>query len=207
MIRTFNFSPHGSSDPLTSGPKLVGLSQQTAFACLYDAYAGHIQDYIYFQVADQLLAEDITARVFLEAWEQLPAYEPKKSPILAWLYSITNDVVMDHCDSMKAVLPPAPANATTLSRLTHMSRQVELKSIWQQSAEAVKETVDDQQNVLILGFLSNTDKPKNISQPDPQPAPVRSLAIGGFQRMVQRMLVKERGYANVDPGLSLGLLV
>ena len=105
MIKTFNFSPNGLLDPATNEPKSISFSQQDAFACLHDAYVDRVHRYVYFGVADDKIAEDITAQVFFEAWEELPVYQAGKSPIITWLYSLAHHAVVDHYRARKTSTP------------------------------------------------------------------------------------------------------
>jgi len=65
-------------NPSTNDLKLMGLSRQIAFESLYGTYLDRIHDYIASRVANGGLVEDITAQVFLEAWEQLPSFQTGK---------------------------------------------------------------------------------------------------------------------------------
>ncbi len=67
-----------------------------AFGELYERLADRIYRYIYFRVTDEELAEDLTSRVFLKAWEHLPSYKNSTSPFIAWLYTIAHNMLIDH---------------------------------------------------------------------------------------------------------------
>src|SRR5512146_2997957 len=65
-----------------------------AFSKLYEAYFDRVYRFIYFRVADALMAEDLASQVFLKAWENLHRYRPR-GPFLAWLYAIARNTVID----------------------------------------------------------------------------------------------------------------
>lgn len=91
MTTTLNFSSVRSLDPLADEQNLIRLSQagnQETFARLYDAYIERIYRYVYFRVADEELAEDITSQVFLKVWEKLHTYQEGQSPFMAWLTAL-----------------------------------------------------------------------------------------------------------------------
>src|ERR1700755_29782 len=97
-----------SLDPVTDELALVRRSQvgeQDAFARLYDAYVERIYRYIYFRVADQQVAEDITSQVFLKAWEKLSSYQSGSTPFIAWLYRIAHNAVIDSYRTKKVSIP------------------------------------------------------------------------------------------------------
>ncbi len=72
------------------------LGDADAFGELYERLADRIYRYIYFRVTDEETAEDLTSRVFLKAWEHLPSYKNSSSPIVAWLYTIAHNMLVDH---------------------------------------------------------------------------------------------------------------
>jgi RNA polymerase sigma-70 factor, ECF subfamily len=67
-----------------------------AFGELYERLADRIYRYIYFRVTDEEMAEDLTSRVFLKAWEHLPSYKNSTSPFIAWLYTIAHNMLIDY---------------------------------------------------------------------------------------------------------------
>src|SRR5690242_19609134 len=94
--------------PVEDETELVRRAQagdQDSFARLYDAYMERIYRYIFFRVADDELAEDITSQVFLKVWEKLGTYRPGQSPFIAWLYRIAHNAVIDSYRTRKALIP------------------------------------------------------------------------------------------------------
>ena len=79
-------------------PDLVRRAQQgdrTAFAAIYDRHYQAVFNYIFYRVSDAPLAEDLTADVFVRLVEKIHTFTPDK-PILAWLYTIARNRVIDH---------------------------------------------------------------------------------------------------------------
>lgn len=66
-----------------------------AFACLYDRYVDKIYRYIYFKVGNQTDAEDMTAQVFMKAWQAIGNYQYTERPFAAWLYRIAHNLIVD----------------------------------------------------------------------------------------------------------------
>jgi RNA polymerase sigma-70 factor, ECF subfamily len=89
----------GSTIPLTeSDEALVARAKRDrdAFGCLYDRYVEQVYQFIYRRVKDHTLAEDITARVFFRALEQLPRFEWRGIPFGGWLVRIAANLIHDH---------------------------------------------------------------------------------------------------------------
>ena len=198
MIKTFKFSSGALPDPVTTEMKLVGLSQQDAFACLHDAYNDRIQDYVCLHVADRQLAEDLTARVFLEAWERLPAYETGKSPMIAWLLYIARKIVVDRGYAGESVIGPVQSNPAETGPQTGPDGLINLPIGSRPVDEVVKNSADEQQQLLILSFLGEAVKPEKDERPDPQQDPAHTLHVRrGLERLVKRLRVKENETASI----------
>ena len=67
-----------------------------ALEAIYDLHYQAIYRYIYYRVSDQDLAEDLAADVFIRMIHKLPGYMDRGKPILAWLYTIARNLVIDH---------------------------------------------------------------------------------------------------------------
>jgi len=66
-----------------------------AFGQLYDMYVDRVYRYIYYRVGNVADAEDLTQQVFLKAWQAIGRYKKTKSPFLAWLMTISHNMVVD----------------------------------------------------------------------------------------------------------------
>ncbi len=67
-----------------------------AFGQLYELLGDRIYRYVYFRVTDEEIAEDLSSKVFLKAWEHLPDFKKGTSPFIAWLYTIAHNTLIDH---------------------------------------------------------------------------------------------------------------
>ena len=85
----------------TDAEKLAALVVQAqegdhhAFGSLYDVFITPIYRYVAFRVP-MGIAEDLTADIFVKAWEKLGSYKPQKgTPFSSWLFRIARNVVID----------------------------------------------------------------------------------------------------------------
>jgi RNA polymerase sigma-70 factor (ECF subfamily) len=89
-------------DPITpfseSDEALVARAKRDrdAFGQLYDRYVDQVYQFTYRRVKDHTIAEDITARVFYRALEQLPHFEWRGIPFGGWLVRIAANLIHDH---------------------------------------------------------------------------------------------------------------
>ncbi|MFV1948904.1 MAG: RNA polymerase sigma factor [Anaerolineales bacterium] len=74
-----------------------------AIAALYDTHHQAVYRYIFYRVSDAATAEDLVSEVFIRMIRKLPAYRDRGKPILAWLYTIARNLVVDHRRSLGRV--------------------------------------------------------------------------------------------------------
>jgi RNA polymerase sigma-70 factor (ECF subfamily) len=67
-----------------------------AFGCLYDRYVEPVYRFAYRRVKNHAIAEEITAKVFHRALEQLARFEWRGIPFGAWLMRIAANLIHDH---------------------------------------------------------------------------------------------------------------
>jgi RNA polymerase sigma-70 factor, ECF subfamily len=123
-----------------------------AIAELYHRYVHVIYRYVYARVRDAVVAEDLTAQVFLKALEGLSSYEPTGTPFVAWLYRIAYARTVDHWrrQGRRQQVPlteDLPSNAPGAAELT------EAEAEWITAIDLLAQLTDDQQEVIILRFI------------------------------------------------------
>jgi RNA polymerase sigma-70 factor (ECF subfamily) len=70
--------------------------EREAFGHLYDRYVDQVYQFAYRRVKDHATAEEITARVFHRALEQLAQFEWRGVPFGGWLVRIAANLIHDH---------------------------------------------------------------------------------------------------------------
>jgi len=177
-----------SQDPVTDEVDLTRLSQagdRDAFARLYDAYIERIYRYVYFRVADQQMAEDITSQVFLKAWEKLDSYQIGSSPFIAWLYRIAHNSVIDHYRTRKISISLENANPSEISHEDGTDEKLDLQLKSRQLRDALQELTEEQQQVLILKFISQLSTAEIAQQLGKQPGAIRALQMRALQGLAR----------------------
>jgi RNA polymerase sigma-70 factor, ECF subfamily len=66
------------------------------FEDLYRDFLGRIYAFVRAQVGSSSDAEDITAQVFMNAYQAYPRFEPRNSTPAAWLFRIARNATLDH---------------------------------------------------------------------------------------------------------------
>lgn len=68
-------------------------TEPEAFGLLYEQYVDRIYSYVYYRTGNHHDAEDLTARVFLQALKNIRRYVHRGAPFSSWLYRIAHNAV------------------------------------------------------------------------------------------------------------------
>ena len=72
------------------------LADRPPFEDLYRDYLGRIYAFVRAQVGTQADAEDITAQVFMNAYQAYARFEARNTTPAAWLFRIARNATLDH---------------------------------------------------------------------------------------------------------------
>ena len=139
---------HATSDLVHSAQ--AGVSG--AFALLYEAHAPTIYRFLRRRLTgpDELVA-DLTADVFVKAYEKLGGYQERGLPFSAWLYRIAHNQMIDHLRKHRRVVCPLdevgdlPEHAPEGATARVLDRQI--------LEPALARLTDEQRAVVQLRFL------------------------------------------------------
>lgn len=73
--------------------------EKPQFEDLYRQYLNRVYGFVRAQVRDPVEAEDVTAQVFIKAWDAYPRYRPEAATPAAWLFQIARNACVDHARS------------------------------------------------------------------------------------------------------------
>lgn len=123
-----------------------------AFGRLYDMYVDRVYRHVYYRVGNVADAEDLTQQVFLKAWQAIDRYKKTASPFLAWLMTISHNLVVDFYRSKKdkAYLD---AEVTADDLASSPERIAEARFDQQQLRGAILQLRSDQQQAILLRFI------------------------------------------------------
>jgi RNA polymerase sigma-70 factor (ECF subfamily) len=157
-----------------------------AFARLYERFVDRVYSYVFFRLMDEEAAEDLTAEVFMKVWLHLPRYRPETSTILAWIYRIAHNAVIDHYRMRKPTLPLDDARMVP-DRDPQPDEQSERHFENQEVLQAMECLTRDQRDVLVMRFLDGMETDEIAQRVQKSAGAVRALQMRGLQ-MLSRML-------------------
>lgn len=123
-----------------------------AFGRLYDEYADRVYAFVRSRVDSTADAEDVTATVFLKAWEAIRSYDDRGLPFSAWLFRIARNAVVD--EYRRKARRPVPVEETPETGET--AEPADVAAIAAADAERVRAAVgmltDEQAAVIAMRF-------------------------------------------------------
>jgi len=146
-----NHSEGQTSDEAMLVERAIGHDAE-AFGRLYDMHVDRVYRHIYYRVGNEADAEDITQQVFLKAWQAIDRYKKMASPFVAWLMTISHNLVVDFYRTKK---DKAYLEAEVLADDSTPSpeRAAEASFEQQRLRRAILQLGGDEQQVVILRFV------------------------------------------------------
>jgi len=188
MATMLSFSPGRLLNPATDELELISLSQQgdtEAFARLYACYVERITRYVYFRVTDHQLAEDITSRIFIKMLEKLKTYQVGQLPLIAWLYRMAHNAVIDHYRTKRTLISLEDVNQAEVRQEDGIEEKLDLQVKSQQLRAALQVLTEQQQRVLILKFIDGLSTREIARRLGKQQGAVRGLQMRALQKLAR----------------------
>ena len=188
MTSMLNVSTSQFLNPATDESKLISLSKQgdpEALASLYACYVERITRYVYSRVTDHQLAEDITSRIFLKMLEKLDTYQVGQSPVIAWLYRMAHNAIIDHYRMKRTFVSLEDLHQAEVKQEDGIEEKLELQIKSQQLRAALQVLTEEQQRVLILKFVDGLSTREIARQLGKRQGAVRALQMRALQRLAK----------------------
>jgi len=71
-------------------------SKSNKLTSLFEENYDRVARYVYARIGDKTEAEDIASEVFVHALESIKTYDDRGLPMLAWIFRIAHNLVVDH---------------------------------------------------------------------------------------------------------------
>ena len=137
------------ADPEAEEVRRAKARDGATWSAWYDRYHPSLYRYAYARLGRQAEAEDIAAQVFVEALKGIDSFSYRGRPVLAWLYRIARNLVVDQIrrnvrhqnawDRLVAPSEPDPGAAPAVEALA--------------LREAMNHLTGEQREVLILRYF------------------------------------------------------
>lgn len=152
-----------------------------AFGSIYDHFFTPVYRYAAFRLPSDM-AEDVTADVFVKAWEKLHTYRLQKNvPFGAWLFRIARHAVIDTYRTQRG-FEEMPENLPDTDGLNRAESRLERRNTLHTVRSALNELPARYREVLLLTYVSEL--------PYSEVARVLRLSEGGVRILKMRALRK-----------------
>lgn len=125
-----------------------------AFEQMYDRYKGPIYRMCLRAVGETELAHDLTASIFLRAFERLDRYQPRPGATFrSWLFAIGRNIVLDHWRQNRQVALWGD-DEPLLTETAPGPEEIALTRIELEEVKAVLETLNERHRSIVEFRLS-----------------------------------------------------
>lgn len=164
--------------------QLAKRGDPDAMGELYQRHVDRVYRYVRYRVHDETVAEDIAADVFMRAMEGLAAYNDRGLPFEAWLYRIAHARVIDHWRrqqrrSTVQLDDPSLHDWLQVEDETSEADVLQYRSL----LAALRQLTDDQQQVIVLKFMSGCDNAEIARIMDKTEGAVKALQRRGLEAL------------------------
>ena len=187
-----NRSEGTTSDEAILVQRAIGHDAE-AFGRLYDMHVDRVYRHIYYRVGNEADAEDLTQQVFLKAWQAIGRYKKMAGPLVAWLMTISHNLVVDFYRTRK---DRAYLEVEILADDSALSpeRAAETSFEQQRLRRAILQLGGDEQQVVMLRFIEGFEFAEIAS--------LLKKREGNIRVILHRALVKLRNILDKEGGQS-----
>lgn len=160
------------------------LGDKEAFGRLYQYYVDKIYRFCYFRVGQsRALAEDITADVFVKAWEKLDTF--KKGSFQAWVYMIARNTIIDYYRSEKEKVGlTEDIQEEAISVYESVAKSLEIERVMKGLQFLTKE----QQEIILLKFVEDLDNSEIAKIMNKSEVAIRALQSRAIKKLREKIV-------------------
>lgn len=123
-----------------------------AFSELYQRYFATIYRYIMVRIQDELAAEDLAEKVFLNVFQKLDSYQDRGCLFSTYLYQVTRNIIIDHYRKKDRSVPLDDSFPESMET-RDMDQQIIQRERLRMIRSALAELPSDYQEVIRLRIL------------------------------------------------------
>lgn len=161
--------------------------EPAAFTEIYERCQPAVYRYIFYQVSDATIAEDLTSEVFVRLVDKIDRFTYRGRPLLAWLYAIARNLVTDHHRRAKLSQPLEPEKQPIADEVD-VEEAVEDKLAQHRVIAAIPRLTEEQRQVILLRFIEGLDNASTASILNKSVNAVKALqhrALAALRRILE----------------------
>ena len=170
---------------------------ESALVEIYNQCQAPVYRYIYYRVGDAALAEEFAAEVFVRLVGKIGTFREQGRPILAWLYAIAHNLVVDHQRKGRVAHLPLDEEMAA-DEEGQPSRVAEDREVWAHLRTALESLTETQRQVILLKFVearSNAEVAEILGKDEGAVKSLQHRALAALRRVLS-----SRGLAGFSTG-------
>jgi RNA polymerase sigma-70 factor (ECF subfamily) len=171
---------------LAAEAELIARAQQydsQALSEIYESFYPRIYHYLYIQLGNSHLAEDLASDVMLQVLEAIDRYRIQGTPFAAWVFRIARNRVIDH-HRRRSRRPYVELEDGVASESDGPDDVAERNMEHASVRTALADLTEEQRQVILLKFMENLD--------NAAVAQVLGRSLGAVKSLQHRALVTLR---------------
>jgi len=169
---------------------------EAAFAEIYNRHYEDIYTYIYYRISDGEAAQDLAAEVFVRLVERIDSFSYRGRPILAWLYTIARNLLIDY-QRQQAKALALPLNEQLVAPNVGPAEEVDRGLTRECLVRSLQHLTEEQQRVIIHKLLEGRSNAEVADLMDKTEGAIKSLQHRALASL-RRAMRKERCYETQD---------
>jgi RNA polymerase sigma-70 factor (ECF subfamily) len=165
---------------------------EAAFAEIYNRHYEDIYTYIYYRVNDGEAAQDLAGEVFVRLVERIDSFSYRGRPILAWLYTIARNLLIDY-QRQQAKTLALPLDEQLVATQSGPAEAVDRGLTRDCLARSLRHLTEEQQRVIIYKLLEGRSNAEVAELMDKTEGAIKSLQHRALASL-RRAMRKERCY-------------
>ena len=150
--------------------------------CLYAQYHGKVMGYLQARLHNMALSEDLCAEVFEKAIRKQDSFDPEKSAVGTWIFTITRNTLIDYYRRAK----PSEELDENLSDDTELDEDLLKDETLSELAAALKKLPQQMMDIIVLRYYDG--------KPLTEIAEMMNLSYGAVKLRHQNALMLLREY-------------
>jgi len=155
-----------------------------AFGGLYSIFLERIYRYVFYQVRDKMMAEDLTEEVFIKAWKAIDSCKGKEQTFSSWLYRIAHNHVIDNFRRRRK---EPSTEIGVVGQVSNPELEVERELEWQELLGVVSSLPENQRQVIILKFIEGLDNSEIGQVMGKRQGAIRALQMRALAALRQKL--------------------
>jgi RNA polymerase sigma-70 factor (ECF subfamily) len=169
---------------------------EAAFAEIYNRHYEDIYTYLYYRVNDGEAAQDLAAEVFVRLVERIDSFTYRGRPILAWLYTIARNLLIDYQRQQSKALA-IPLDEQLVAKGVGPAEAVDHGLTRDCLIRSLQHLTEDQQRVVIHKLLEGRSNAEVAELMNKTEGAIKSLQHRALASL-RRAMRKERCYDTED---------